>query len=148
ASTLFLKLQRLNRAGHALAKQSKTETLDAKQNMDRLHLSLQNLSYERAYLKKELAKCEDIETSYQNVELVSEDEFMRTAPAILSTEIDPHARMLNRLQFELDERKRLVDEEKELVAKRDALIKENKAKKAELENLDKDLEALVKVRVR
>jgi Fms-interacting protein/Thoc5 len=43
---------------------------------------------------------------YQDIELISEEEFLSTAPPELTQDSNPHARMINRLKFEHQERLR------------------------------------------
>ncbi|KAI9350115.1 Fms-interacting protein-domain-containing protein [Obelidium mucronatum] len=62
----------------------------------------------------------------------------------LSNSANEHELMLNRLRFELRERKRLKADQDALVAIKQRLLKENEMKKLELDTLDKDLESLVK----
>ncbi|KAJ3018379.1 UNVERIFIED_CONTAM: THO complex subunit 5, partial [Siphonaria sp. JEL0065] len=62
----------------------------------------------------------------------------------LSLSENDHQLMLNRLRFELRERKRLKAHQDALLATKQRLLKENEAKKLELEALDKDLEAFLK----
>jgi hypothetical protein len=45
---------------------------------------------------------------HKDIPLVSEDVFMQIAPEELTRSVDPHQRMLNRLTFELQERKKYV----------------------------------------
>lgn len=43
---------------------------------------------------------------YQGIPLISEDEFVKTAPSEFAQDSDPHIRMINRLKFEHEERLR------------------------------------------
>ncbi|KAJ3090083.1 THO complex subunit 5, partial [Quaeritorhiza haematococci] len=144
ASLLFLELEQLNRATYVMNRSAKHETQDAKQKMSLQHLALQNLNYERLHLQREIAKCNEMETIYQDIDLVSLDDFNKGAPEELSKVDNEHKLMLNRLQFELDERKRLQKEEKELLAVKEKLAKENKDASADIEKLDTQLENVVK----
>ncbi|KAJ3035099.1 THO complex subunit 5 [Rhizophlyctis rosea] len=146
-SILFAELEQLNRTTVTHTRDAKLVTAEAKQEMDRLNLSLQNCNYERLYLQREIAKCEDFETIYQDVDLQSEEDFRRTAPPELTSTTDDHQFMLNRLKFEMDERIRMEAEEKELLATKDRLTKANKEKTHDLENLDKELEAFVQASI-
>ena len=116
----WIEMRQLGRDVAQQARQAQQSTADAKERMDRRFLALQNLIYEKQHLELELAQCRDltcvfmmpfndIRTIYQNIPLVSIDEFMALAPEDLrSPDLSEHQLMLNRLQFELDERKRFA----------------------------------------
>ncbi len=117
---LWVQLRQQSRDVASETRQAKQTTGEAKERMDREYLLLQNLVYEKQHLELELAQCRDLtyadnyrvfimahRTIYQNVPLVSVEEFMQTAPeALRPSELSENQLMINRLQFELDERKR------------------------------------------
>lgn len=55
------ELRGLNRRAVLAVRQTKQSTAEARSEMDRLHLQLQNLSYERGHLQGEIAACESYE---------------------------------------------------------------------------------------
>jgi len=55
------ELKTINRDIHLHSRQEKIATQEAKSEVDRLRLGLQNLNYERLHLEQEIAKCEDYE---------------------------------------------------------------------------------------
>ena len=59
--TNLAQLRGLHRAAHFGARQTKQETAGARQEVDRLHLQLQNLYYEQRHLQGEIAACESYE---------------------------------------------------------------------------------------
>lgn len=63
--TLFLAsiahLRGLHRHAHLAARETKTRTAEARQQVDRLHLQLQNLYYEQRHLQNEITACESYE---------------------------------------------------------------------------------------
>jgi THO complex subunit 5 len=59
--TNLAQLRGLHRAAHFGARQTKQETAEARQEVDRLHLQLQNLYYEQRHLQGEIAACESYE---------------------------------------------------------------------------------------
>jgi len=73
-------------------------------------LSLNDLKYEKTQLKKEIEKCRDFNSIYQNIPLCSVEEFDRDCDLEeLRTEevrADEHQFMLARLKWELVERQR------------------------------------------
>lgn len=54
-------LRGLHRAAYMGARDTKTQTAEARQEVDVLHLQLQNLYYEQAHLQGEIAACESYE---------------------------------------------------------------------------------------
>lgn len=59
--TNLAQLRGLHRAAHFGARQTKSQTSEARQEVDRLHLQLQNLYYEQRHLQGEIAACESYE---------------------------------------------------------------------------------------
>ena len=55
------QLRGLNRNAILQVRNTKQETSEARQEIDRLHLQLQNLYYEERHLKGEIATCENYE---------------------------------------------------------------------------------------
>ncbi|KAI8813324.1 Fms-interacting protein-domain-containing protein, partial [Cladochytrium replicatum] len=148
ATALFLELTELNRSLHLHSKAVKQDTHDAKQTMDRAQLELQNLNYERLYLQREIEKCDELETIYQDIDRMTDEEFMRRAPPeYIAAATDEHNMLLSQLRFEMSERLRLQTAEKELEGQRNQLTAEMKEKAAELESIDKELEQLLKYTV-
>ncbi|TGJ85056.1 hypothetical protein E0Z10_g3691 [Xylaria hypoxylon] len=60
--TNLAQLRGLHRAANFAARQTKTQTSEARQEVDRLHLQLQNLYYEQRHLQGEIAACESFES--------------------------------------------------------------------------------------
>lgn len=54
-------LRGLHRSAHITARETKTQTAEARQEVDRLHLQLQNLYYEQRHLQGEIAACDSYE---------------------------------------------------------------------------------------
>jgi len=54
-------LRGLHRNANLAARETKAQTADARQEVDRLHLQLQNLYYEQRHLEGEIAACESYE---------------------------------------------------------------------------------------
>lgn len=54
-------LRGLHRAAYMGARDTKAQTAEARQEVDVLHLQLQNLYYEQAHLQGEIAACESYE---------------------------------------------------------------------------------------
>ncbi|KAF9356894.1 hypothetical protein BGX26_004569 [Mortierella sp. AD094] len=143
-SRLLSSLKTINRDVHQHERNLRNDLTEQKLSVGKVDLGLQNINYQRKYLSNEIARCHDMETIYQDVPLVSLDEFRETAPThLIDTAIDDHQLMLNRLQFELEERKRYDAEKRRLLAVKVQLTKANKARKAQINKVEKQLEAYI-----
>lgn len=60
--TNLAQLRGLHRAANFAARRTKAQTSEARQEVDRLHLQLQNLYYEQRHLQGEIAACESFES--------------------------------------------------------------------------------------
>ncbi|KAF3064777.1 putative THOC5 family protein [Daldinia childiae] len=60
--TNLAQLRGLHRSAYFGARQTKSQTSEARQEVDRLHLQLQNLYYEQRHLQGEIAACESYES--------------------------------------------------------------------------------------
>jgi len=59
--TNIAHLRGLHRAANLSARETKTTTAEARQEVDRLHLQLQNIYYEQRHLRGEISACESYE---------------------------------------------------------------------------------------
>ncbi|BFZ62706.1 hypothetical protein YB2330_003816 [Saitoella coloradoensis] len=137
AMTFLTRLRQLNRSAQLQSRAAKQTTAEAKHELDRAHLGLQNLYYEHQHFLSEIAQCEDYAATYTTLDLVSEEDFLSAHPEQSSS--DPHVLMLARIQAEGDERDRLEALRKELVGKKAALVEENKKRKDEMEAWDAEM---------
>ncbi|KAF9057563.1 Fms-interacting protein-domain-containing protein [Panaeolus papilionaceus] len=147
AMALMTRLKSLQRAANTATRMRKEETAEARQEMDQSHLNLQNLLYEKRHLEREIEKCRQFASIYQDIPLYTVDEFKQLAPEEQKTEqvlSDEHHLMLNRLAFELAERQRLDARRKELLQLRDELTKESKTKQTTMDNVKVQIDVLVK----
>ncbi|KAJ8472337.1 hypothetical protein ONZ45_g16686 [Pleurotus djamor] len=143
ATALIGRLRSLNREANNATRVHKEATAAARQEMDQSHLGLQNLQYEKRHLEREIEKCRQFASIYQDIPLYSLEDFMRLAPPEAHTD-DEHQLMLNRLAFELAERQRLDTRKKELMQQKEDLLKESKAQVSTMDNVKSQIEALVK----
>jgi len=60
-NTNLAHLRGLHRTAHLRARETKTQTAEARHEVDVLHLQLQNLYYEQRHLEGEIAACEGFE---------------------------------------------------------------------------------------
>ncbi|KAI7872556.1 Fms-interacting protein-domain-containing protein [Spinellus fusiger] len=126
---------------------SKQSTAEAKTAMDERQIGLQNVMYEKRHLLEEIVKCRDFRSVYQNVDLISLEEFDRTAPSHYKESYNPHALMINRLKFEHEARLNLKEQQEKLQAERIKLIKENRKAQEKLDRFDKLYDDLVQASI-
>ncbi|KAI0729431.1 Fms-interacting protein-domain-containing protein [Fomitopsis betulina] len=149
AGALFARLKALNRAANGATRAQKQATADARLQMDHTYLGLQNLLYEKRHLEREIEKCRQFASVYQDVPVHSLDEFVQLAPEEAKSDLvlsNEHQLMLNRLSFELAERQRLDQKHKELTRQKEELLKESKAKLATMDNVKAQIDSLIKAR--
>ncbi|CAL8327231.1 unnamed protein product [Arctogadus glacialis] len=143
----FMNLKKLNRLAHIRLKKGRDQTHDAKQKVDVLHLQLQNLLYEVMHLQKEISKCLEFKSKHEEIDLVSETEFYQEAPEEISrpllTKEDPHQLTLARLDWELEQRKRLAEKYSESQTTKEKIAKSIEVKKEHLGSLQPGLNAIM-----
>lgn len=144
---LFMNLKKLNRLAHMRLKRGRDQTHEAKQKVDVLHLQLQNLLYEVMHLQKEISKCLEFKSKHEEIDLVSEEVFYKEAPPEISrshlTRNDQHQLTLARLDWELEQRKRLAEKYKESQATKEKIQKGIEVKKEHLRSLQPGLNAIM-----
>jgi len=147
AGALFARLKALNRDANATARAHKQITADARHDMDQTHLRLQNLLYEKRHLEREIDKCRQFASVYQDIQMYPLEQFIELSPLeahseeVLSNE---HQLMLNRLGFELVERQRLDRKAKELAQEKEELLKTSKSQAVTTESVKVQIETLLK----
>lgn len=139
--TNLAQLRGLHRAAYFGARQTKSQTSEARQEVDRLHLQLQNLYYEQRYLQGEIAACESYDHTYQQLPLIPLEEFLALKPD--HADDDENALMIARIEHERGEREALDQKRMELLKQKQKLIADNKKRKDDLANLDKELEKFI-----
>lgn len=127
--------------------EAKSNTLKAKEEMDRQSFAVQNLIYEQRHLELELEQCRDFKTLYDTIDVVSVNEFQDNASRVLveSAEQSAHQLMLNRLQFELSERQRLMVLFEEHDQRRKLKVEELKQQKERIDKIENQFDVIVKV---
>ncbi|ETN38763.1 uncharacterized protein HMPREF1541_06801 [Cyphellophora europaea CBS 101466] len=135
------KLRTLHRRSALGVRATKQQTAEARQEVDRLLLQLQNLYYEQKHLIGEIAACEGYDHSYMRLPLLSPDEYVGLFPdqAGLSEE----ELMPKRIEHEKEERDKMEEERLRLVKIKDELLKENTLKKEEMRKMDEKLELMI-----
>ncbi|XP_057853680.1 THO complex subunit 5A isoform X3 [Cryptomeria japonica] len=147
-SVLFLKLRQANRIILQEEDRVKSETENAKIPVDFTTLQLHNLMYEKNHYQKAIKACKDFKSKYPDIDLVSEEEFFRNAPEELKGDPllkdDPHKRMLQRLNFELFQRKELCKQWEELEQRKKILQDTIANRKKFISSLPSHLKSLKK----
>ncbi|KAA0724697.1 THO complex subunit 5 -like protein [Triplophysa tibetana] len=151
SSVHFITLKKLNRLAHMRLKKGRDQTHETKQRVDVLHLQLQNLLYEVMHLQKEIGKCLEFKSQHEEIELVSEEEFFKEAPEAISrphvTRDDNHQLTLARLDWELEQRKRLAEQYKTSLASKEKIYKAIEQKKEYLGSLQPGLQNIMQASV-
>ncbi|TVY30467.1 putative THOC5 family protein [Lachnellula hyalina] len=125
----------------SITRASPRRTPEARQEIDRLHLALQNLYYEERHLQGEIVACESYDHKYQQLPLIPVDQFLADHPEHAGA--DEVALTIARIDHEHAERLALEEQRQALLKKKQGLIADNKKRKEDLANLDKDLEKFI-----
>lgn len=131
-------LRGLNRKAVLGVRPVKQETNEARQEIDGLHLQLQNLYYEQRHLRGEIRSAESYDHKHMRLPMVSVEEFIAQHPEHAAS--SEHDLTLARIKDEHEARLALEGERLELVKRKEALLKETGAKKEELNKLDTEIE--------
>jgi len=105
-SLAFAELKSDNRDAQMENEIKKTEVSKEKQQLNQFNLQLQNILYEKNHFLKEIKQCRDFTFTEKDHNLIPLEFFMNNAPAELTSTSDPHQLMVNRLNYEIQERKR------------------------------------------
>ncbi|KZF24802.1 hypothetical protein L228DRAFT_104417 [Xylona heveae TC161] len=135
------QLRGLNRNAILGVRQTKQATAEARQEIDKLHLQLQNLYYEQNHLRGEIHACESYDHKYRQLPLIPAEEFLQDHPEHAND--DESALMIARINHEYAERQALEQARQALLKKKQGLIADNKKRKDNLANLDNDLEKFI-----
>ncbi|MCJ1233841.1 GPI transamidase component [Varicellaria rhodocarpa] len=135
------QLRGYNRNALLTARDAKQITAEARQEIDRLHLQLQNLYYEQRHLRGEITACESYDHKYQQLPLIPTKEFLLHCPE--HREATESELMIARINHEHAEREALEQARQGLLKKKQGLIADNKKRKDDLASLDKDLEKFI-----
>ncbi|KAH8890814.1 hypothetical protein GQ53DRAFT_159059 [Thozetella sp. PMI_491] len=135
------QLRGLHRSAQFSARETKSQTAEARQEVDRLHLQLQNLYYEERHLEDEITACESFDHTYTQLPLIPVEEFLALHPD--HADDDENALMVARINYERAEREKLEQQRLELVKRKAKLISDNKRRRDDLTNLDMDLEKFI-----
>ena len=135
------RLRGLNRKAILGVRTTKQETAEARQEIDSLHLQLQNLYYEQRHLRGEITACEEYEHTYSQINMLPVEEFLALHPEY--AESSEHDLTVARIEDEHAQRVTLEEQRQALLKRKEALVKETTAKKEELGKLDVEIEKWV-----
>ncbi|QRW16028.1 THO complex subunit 5 [Rhizoctonia solani] len=145
SSSITAQLRDHSRQLTNIVREAKQNSSEDRLMKDEAHLGLQNLLYERRHLEREIEKCRQFNSIYQEVPLHTLDEFMSISPEEARTEEilkDEHQLLLRRLNLELSERARHTEEAND--CRKRAVLSENKKAESGLDALVGDLDNLSK----
>ena len=134
-----LRLQ--TRRAAYLARSTKSETTEARKQVDGLLLQLQNLYYEQRHLLGEISSCEEYAHAYRELPLIDESEFEEIFPD--AEGMEEGEMMERRIGFEGEERRRLEEERLGLVRRKEELLRENGRRKERLKEVDGKVEGWI-----
>lgn len=152
------QLRGLNRKAVLGVRATKQETAERRQEIDSLHLQLQNLYYEQRHLRGEIAGCEDYEYvaqascqtcmqriancisrhRYKHLPMIAVEDYLAAHPEHKTS--SEHDVNIARIRDEHDARQGLEEQRQQLVKRKEALVRETGAKKEELARLDGEVE--------
>ena len=140
----LLVLRSAHRAYCDKTENLKEVTASAKSTLDKTNLQLQNLVYERRHYSNEIFACEDFPSRYtqDQLELVSEDEFLRTAPTAFTEPQDDHNKMRQRILWEAHERKAALQRLEALKTRKNALEANLTSKRRQLDQYGTTLKSI------
>lgn len=148
SSVLFIDLRRENREIFQEEDKIKLATEAAKAPIDHTTLQLHNLLYEKNHYVKAIKTCKDFRSKYPDIDLVSEEAFFQDAPQELQSDPalrdDPHKLMIQRLKFELHQRKELLKQREIVVARKKVLQESIASRRKFLGGLSSHLKTLKK----
>ncbi|KAJ0984521.1 hypothetical protein J5N97_002877 [Dioscorea zingiberensis] len=147
-SLLFITLRQVNRAILLEEDRVKSETDGAKGPVDFTTLQLHNLMYEKNHYLKAIKACKDFRSKHQDIDLVPEEEFFRSAPEDIKGKVlasdGAHDLMLKRLNYELFQRKELCKLHEKLEQQKRSLVDTITSRKKFLSSLPSHLKSLKK----
>jgi len=138
---VIAQLRGLHREAVIGVRKSKQETAEYRQEVDRLHLQLQNLYYEQRHLRGEIAACESYSHQYLQLPLIPVEEFLQIIPELVNA--SDHDLIVARIGHEHQEREKLEKQRRELLMKKETLIAANNTRRQTLANLDEHVEKLI-----
>ncbi|KAA3674524.1 THO complex subunit 5 [Paragonimus westermani] len=124
-ASLLISIKELNRKTQFRVRKARQRTAEQKLGVDKLHLSLQNLLYEVAHLENEIKTCLEFNSRHEKLKLIPIQEFCQVTGRTVSlaeiptdfcfhqsfvlqpSNVSTHEGTLERLYWELEQRKEL-----------------------------------------
>ncbi|CAG08561.1 unnamed protein product [Tetraodon nigroviridis] len=129
------------------AEQDYKQFKESCESLANLMSEIQNLKANGAKEGKEISKCLEFKSKHEEIDLVPEEEFYQEAPPDISrpslTKSDSHQLTLARLDWELEQRKRLAEKYKDSLASKEKIQKSIEVKKEHLSSLQPGLTAIM-----
>ncbi|KAJ1662804.1 hypothetical protein IW140_001974 [Coemansia sp. RSA 1813] len=144
-TSTFSRLRRLNRQLHEDKAALNAHVVSLKRKTDDLGLDLENRKREIAYIQRDISSTKGMETIYQTIDIIPEEDFLENAPEEFKVDIDTHHKlMLSRLRYEIKQREFLMASKAEAKETRDSLRKIKRQRVEKLEKTDSSLQGYIK----
>ncbi|KAJ2818433.1 hypothetical protein IWW50_005821 [Coemansia erecta] len=144
-TSIFVRLRLLHRKFNEDKVDLTASVDELKRDTDSLALELENKQREVGYIQREIESTSTLETIYQDIDLISEAEFLESAPEEFTSDIDtPHKLMLARLRYEISQRDSLMEVKAEAKTRRDRLRSAKRKRIERLETIDGHLQGYIK----
>eukprot|EP00047_Mylnosiga_fluctuans_P004207 m.233242 g.233242 ORF g.233242 m.233242 type:complete len:551 (+) comp12482_c0_seq1:3457-5109(+) len=131
----LVDLKKVLRDQYLKVKQAVERTESERQQLDTLHLQLQNRLYERMHLQEEIHACQAFYKRESDVRLAPLDDFLAENPDARGQSPDSHELVLRRLGWELEQRTKIAARVQDLEADKAEIAKDNFVLKSKLDVL-------------
>ncbi|KAM7536189.1 hypothetical protein Aperf_G00000096432 [Anoplocephala perfoliata] len=138
-----ITLKAISRRTQFRIKDLRDATFQKKLAVDQKTRQLQNLLYELEHLKESVRTCLEFRSLHDEINLISADEYNKTVAALDPAESE-HQHTLNRLYWELEQRKKLNGSIKDMSISMAEIREKIAAKQAYLNNIDENLRNILK----
>ncbi|KAJ1906226.1 THO complex subunit 5 [Coemansia sp. IMI 209127] len=143
-TSTFSRLRQLNRQLHEDKVALNAHVASLKRKTDDLGLELENKRREMAYIQRDIESTKGMETIYQTIDIIPEEEFLEGAPEEFKVDIDTHHKlMLSRLRYEIKQREALMESKATAKETRDILRKVKRQRIEKLEKTDSNLQGYI-----
>ncbi|KAJ2654857.1 hypothetical protein IWW48_005861 [Coemansia sp. RSA 1200] len=144
-TSTFVHLRQLNRKLHEDKVALNTQVVSLKRKTDDLGLYVENRKCEMAYIQRDIDSTKKMETIYQTIDIIPEDEFRANAPEEFKTGNDTHHKlMIGRLRYEIRQREVLMESKARAKEIRDSLRLVKRQRIEKLEKIDNRLQNYIK----
>eukprot|EP01117_Protostelium_nocturnum_P007831 TRINITY_DN2801_c0_g2_i1.p1 TRINITY_DN2801_c0_g2~~TRINITY_DN2801_c0_g2_i1.p1 ORF type:complete len:502 (+),score=182.56 TRINITY_DN2801_c0_g2_i1:29-1534(+) len=139
----LVELKLMNRESH-LELDSKREEKKRKngKNTDKIFEEKRAFCYEKVQLEKVIKNLRSFTSKFQHFEMISEEDFLKNAGEELNKFSNDHEKLINRFQYESQERKRLCTELETVKSKNNELKKRNEDTKKLISNIESKVKTI------